>query len=233
MIPIASLGQQIEKSLREDILSGMLAPGQRILIGNIARQWGVSVTPVRDAVMRLEAIGLVRVAPRRGVFVADCDRRTFKNVFEVRIALERLAVESAVHRIPAKELKRARATYREARVRLGRDGDRAFMIEHDHLVHDLILRYCGNDRLTQIMEGLEDLNRWVRRAVVVRRVDSYEKALAEHCRIVHALCRRNTAAARAALDSHLRNSFSRTLNAIDGGRVTARENRGQRRRSAA
>jgi DNA-binding GntR family transcriptional regulator len=233
MIQVASLGQQIEKSLKEDILSGALIPGQRISIGKVAKRWGISVTPVRDAIMRLELIGLVRVAPRRGVFVADCDRRTFQDVFGVRIALECLAVESAVHRIPTKELSRALATYREARLRLSRDGDRAFMVEHDHLVHDLILRHCENDRLTQIMEALGDLNRWVRCAVVARRGDSYEQALVEHLRIVRALCKRDAAAARAALDSHLRNSFSRTLNAFDGDGLQAPESGGNGRRSAA
>ena len=83
----------------------------------------VAVTPVRDAIMRLESIGLVRVAPRRGVFVANCDRRTFKNVFELRIALECLAVDSAAHRIPEEDLRRAIETYREASMRLSRDGD--------------------------------------------------------------------------------------------------------------
>jgi DNA-binding GntR family transcriptional regulator len=233
MIYVASLAQQIENALREDILSGKLVPGQRISIGSVATRWGISVTPVRDAVMRLKSIGLVRVAPRRGVFVADCDRQTFKNVFEVRIALECLAVESAAHRIPEKELNRALATYREARMRLSRDGDRSFMIEHDHLVHDLILRHCENDRLTHVMEDLEDLNRWVRCAVVARRGDSYEKALVEHLRVVRALWHRNAAAARTALDLHLRNSLKRTLNAFDGHGVKASEAGGHGRRSAA
>jgi DNA-binding GntR family transcriptional regulator len=151
MIQLASLGQQIANSLREQILDGTLVPGQRNSIGEVAKEWNISVTPVRDAVMRLKSIGLVRVAPRRGVFVAECDRRTFRGIFEVRMALECLAVESAVQRIPAGELRRALAIYREARARLRRDGDRGFMIEHDHVVHELILSHCENDRLRQTM----------------------------------------------------------------------------------
>jgi len=216
MIQLASLGQQIADSLKEQILDGTLAPGQQISIAEVAKHWGISVTPVRDAIMRLESIGLVRVAPRRGVFVAECDRRTFKGIFEVRMALECLAVESAAQQISAGELRRVLAIYREARLRLRRDGDRAFMIRHDHLVHELILNHCENDRLKRTMEDLGDLNRWVRCVVIARRGDSYEKALEEHLRIVRGLCRRDASAARSALEAHLRNSLDRTLRAFNG-----------------
>jgi len=60
MIPVASLAQQIENALRDDILARELVPGQRISIGSLATRWGISVTSARDAVMRLESIGLVR-----------------------------------------------------------------------------------------------------------------------------------------------------------------------------
>ena len=216
MIQLASLGEQIADSLREEILDGTLVPGQRISTGEVAKRWSISVTPVRDAVMRLESIGLVRVAPRRGVFVAECDRQTFKGIFEVRMALECLAVESAVQRIPGEELRRALALYREARLRLRRDGDRAFMVAHDHLVHELILNHCDNRRLKQTMADLGDLNRWVRCVVVARRGDSFEKALEEHLRIIRALCKRDASAARLTLHVHLRNSLDRTLKAFDG-----------------
>jgi DNA-binding GntR family transcriptional regulator len=212
---LASLGQQIADSLREQILDGTLAPGQQISIGEVAKRLGISVTPVRDAIMRLEGIGLVRVAPRRGVYVAECDRRTFKGIFEVRMALECLAAESAVERIPERRLRRALAVYGEARLRLKRDGDRAFMIKHDHLVHELILTHCENDRLKQTMGDLGDMNRWVRCAVVAHRGDAYEKALDEHLQIVRALCDRDAAAAATALRAHLRNSLDRTLRAFD------------------
>ena len=95
MIQTASLGRQIENELREEILAGRLSPGQRISIDTLAAQWGTSSTPVRDAVKRLADLGFLRIAPRSGVFVAELDARKLEEIFELRIALECMAVTKA------------------------------------------------------------------------------------------------------------------------------------------
>ena len=184
MLQTASLGKQIEGVLREQILTGRLSPGQRIPAEKLATKWGVSSTPVRDALKRLESVGLVRVRPRRGVYVSDCDGQTFKDVYDLRIALECLAVETAAHLIPRSVAQRALDLYEESGRRLRQSGDRAFLIRHDHLIHDLVIRHCGNQHLVKIMDDLGDLIRWAQNTVVTRRADSFEKALPEHVRIV-------------------------------------------------
>ena len=80
MIQTASLSQQIEQALKAEILAGNYEPGQRIGIEELSENWGVSITPVRDAVKQLEKSGLVEVISRRGVYVSQVDWRTFRNV---------------------------------------------------------------------------------------------------------------------------------------------------------
>lgn len=217
MIETASLSEQIAAMLKEQILAGRLSPGERVSLDDISAQFGVSYTPVRDAIRSLEAVGLVEVTPRRGVHVATLDWGAFKDIFDLRIALECLAVETAVVNLPDEEIARALDIYREAERRLHEDGDRTYMVEHDHLLHDLIVQYCGNARLIEIMRNLNDLNILARGTLVARRIDAYEQALPEHLQIMQALRRRDGAAARTALRCHLNNAFHRAYDDWNNG----------------
>ncbi len=210
MLQTASLSEQIEEALRQEILSGRLAPGQRIDISKLCAAWDVSSTPIRDAVRRLEMRGLVEVSPRRGVFVSTFDSKTFKNVFDLRIAIECLAVELATPLIPTDEIERAIKIYEEAGRYFRETGDRAPLIEHEHLIHDLILHYCDNPRLAEIMAGLQDLINWARMTSVRRHPRSYELALPEHLAILYALRQRDVAKGQALMRAHLKSSFDRT-----------------------
>jgi DNA-binding GntR family transcriptional regulator len=223
MITTSSLSEQIEHAIKDEILSGRFTPGQRIQIDELADRWRVSTTPIRDALRRLESAGLVEVAPRRGFFVATLSKREFKNIFDLRIALETLAIETATARIPDEELQQALGRYREAERRLKLHGDRSLLIEHDHTLHDLIIHYCDNPKLIEFMRELHDLDVWARATLVMRRPDSYEQALPEHIRVMEALQARNADAAREALREHLSNAFYRAYNDWNGDR----ENDGQ------
>ncbi|GAB4564213.1 MAG: GntR family transcriptional regulator [Anaerolineae bacterium] len=208
MIQTASLSQQIEEALKAEILSGRFKPGERIPLEELAEQWGVSITPVRDAVKRLEKAGLVNVLPRRGVYTAVVDWNTFENVFELRIALECLAIRKATDAIPTEEIERVLSDYEESERRLAQ-GDREFMIQHDHALHDLIIEHCGNEKLVEIMRDLHDLSALARKTLVLMAPESYERALPEHLAIMRALRDRDADAAERAMRTHLTNVLQR------------------------
>jgi DNA-binding GntR family transcriptional regulator len=211
MIDTTSLSRQVENTLRDEILSGKLTPGQRIGIDELAARWGVSSTPVRDAVKRLEQAGFIEISPRRGVNIAQLDCRTFKHVFDLRIALECLAVESATERIPLDEIEDTMAAYRDAEAHFRAIGDRALLAKHDDRVHDLIVRYCDNPKLIEIVSDLHDLIAWARKTIVTRQPSTYERAVPEHLAILTALRERDADAAQAALRSHLKRALNETL----------------------
>lgn len=215
-IETASLSEQVENALKEEILAGTYLPGQRISPEDLCVKWGVSITPVRDAIKRLEAKGLLKVVPRRGVYVTTVDKRLFKNIFDLRIALECLAVETATRLIPDAKVEEVLNAYRLAGKRLQETGDRSFLIETDHLVHDVIIEYCDNPKLMEIMDGLTDLSLWAQATLVAHQPDSYEQALPEHLTIMEAIRRRDVAAAREALRAHLQNAFSRAYEHWNG-----------------
>jgi DNA-binding GntR family transcriptional regulator len=208
MLQTTSLRGQVEQLLRAEILERRLTPGQQIDVAGLAKRWGISITPVRDAVQRLETEGLVTVRPRKGVYVASLGLADVRQIYDVRRALECLAVESAIDVVPVSELHDAERTYSEAGDQLTRTGDREALIACDRLVHDLVLRHCGNPRLVQTMNGIADQVRWAR-SMVTDDPTTYELALAEHLAVLGALAARDTDAAVAAMREHLTNSAAR------------------------
>jgi len=203
------LGQQIEQVLKEEILDGHLEPGDRVNIEALAERWSVSSTPVRDAVRRLEAAGFLRVHPRKGVYVAELGEDDFRDIFELRIALECLAVESAALLAPDEELTRVLEQYREAAQHFQETGDRSLLAKRDYMVHDLLMRYCRNARLVAIMRDLRDLIDWAQATIVSRQPEAYDVTVHEHMHIVEAMQARDVVEARRAIREHLERALAR------------------------
>ena len=104
-------------TLRQAILRGELKPGERLMEIQLANKLGVSRTPIREAIRKLELEGLVLVIPRKGAEVADIKEKSLRDVLEVRKALEELSVQLACEKITKEEieeLKEAAETFKKA-----------------------------------------------------------------------------------------------------------------------
>lgn len=210
MLQTTLLKEQVEEYLKREIVTGKLRPGERIDIAKYATHWGVSMTPIRFAVNQLAKSGFVKVNPRKNVTVARLDDQTFRDVMDLRMSLECLAIETAVSRISAKEIESGIALYEQAGAFYRETGDTKQLVEVDRLVHDLIVSNSGNRKLIEIMNDLSDLIIWARSTVVTRSPNSFIEALPEHLEIMYAIQRQDITAAQAALRLHLKNSISRT-----------------------
>ena len=104
----------IAESLREEILRGALAPGQALRQEELADRFGVSRLPVRDALLRLEAQGLVHVFPNRGAFVISLSADEVTEIYEMRLLLEGDILERAVPRMTPDDWRRIDAAHAEA-----------------------------------------------------------------------------------------------------------------------
>lgn len=204
-----SLSERVEQALKEEILSGRLAPEQRIDLNAYSADWSISTTPLRDAVRQLESVGLVEVSPRRGVFVSRLDRKALKELFDLRIALESKAIELATIRMPIEEARNAQMLYAQVRSATRKSERDELLSQIDLLVHELGIRHCGNARLIKIMDGLADLVCWSQRTVIRNLNESYEMTLLEHLHIIEAVCARDASAASAAMREHLQNTSQR------------------------
>ena len=210
MFDKASLSEQVEFALRREITEGRIRPGERVSVADYQEAWNISSTPFRDAIRALETQGFVAVAPRRGVYVAPMDLATVKEIFDLRIALEGMAVELATSLIPHERAQDVLDTYRHARALLLK-GDPSALSSTDMLVHDLVREHCGNRRLQRLLASQMDLFRWAQNAIISKMPSSYEVALPEHIAIMSAICDQDTVRAVQAMRTHLQNSRERLI----------------------
>jgi DNA-binding GntR family transcriptional regulator len=141
--------------IRDAILEGRFAPGDRLKEIELAEMLGISRTPVREALVRLEAEGLVRLVPRHGFAVAPLDSVGLQEIYEILEGLETVAVEMAASRATPGQLERLDGAIREQERALAAD-DLLAWLQADDAFHALILEMCGNTRLRRFAEGFGD-----------------------------------------------------------------------------
>lgn len=142
-------------TLRQAILTGELKPGERLMEIHLANKLGVSRTPIREAIRKLELEGLVTMIPRRGAEVAEITEKSLKDVLEVRRTLDALCVELACDRISDGELEVLEAAclkFEEAT----KTKDARIVAKADVALHDIIVRATDNQRLIQLVNNLSE-----------------------------------------------------------------------------
>ena len=142
-------------TLRQAILKGELEPGERLMEIRLAKRLGVSRTPIREAIRKLELEGLVIMIPRKGAEVAGITEKNLRDVLEVRRSLEELAIELAVKRMDESgitRLEEARIGFREAL----NSNDMIRIAQADERFHDAIYAGTDNEKLIQLLNNLRD-----------------------------------------------------------------------------
>lgn len=198
------LREVVCETLREAIINGVLKPGERLMEIQLAEELGVSRTPVREAIRKLELEGFVVMVPRRGTYVADLSIKDINEVFEVRTALDVLAAGLAAERITEDELEQMERLL----VQIGEyieSGDLDKIVEVDSQFHDLLYRASRNDRLVGIINNLrEQLTRF--RTISMAYPGRLKNTLEEHARMVEALAQRNVELAQQTAIEHMENT---------------------------
>lgn len=151
-IPLRDL---VFATLRKAILMGNLRPGDRLLEEHLAARMGVSRTPIREAIRKLELEGLVIMVPRCGASVASINADKVKDVLEVRSALDELAIKLACQNITEEQIRRLN----EAKLRFETNttgSSIARIVDADVKFHDIIIEASGNEKLVQMMTNLSE-----------------------------------------------------------------------------
>jgi len=196
--PEETVASKITRILAERIVSGALAPGEKLRQDHIAAEFGASHVPVREAFRRLEAQGLAVSEPRRGVRVAAFDPAEMREVAEMRSALEALALRHAVPHLTAAMLAEAERAADEAdRCRDIRSWEAA-----NRRFHRLLLAPCGMPRL---LRAIDDLHAASARFLFGSSAAAWEPRVdVEHRAILAALRRGDADAACATLARHVK-----------------------------
>ena len=191
------------KTLRQAILKGELEPGERLMEIQLAERLGVSRTPIREAIRKLELEGLVLMIPRKGAEVAKISESNLRDVLEVRRSLEELAIDLACQRITEEELDELNKAEVDFKAAI-ENGDAMQIAQTDESFHEIIYNSTKNQKLVQILNNLrEQMYRY--RLEYIKDEDKRQVLLVEHEHILKALRNRNIAEAKNAAREHIDN----------------------------
>ena len=190
-------------TLRRAILTGQLKPGERLMEVHLANKLGVSRTPIREAIRKLELEGLVIMIPRRGAEVARITEKSLKDVLEVRRALDALSVELACDRITEEDMERLLQACQDFE-KAAKGKDASVIAKADVALHDIIVEATGNQRLAQLVNNLsEQMYRY--RFVYIKEESKHDMLVAEHREIYESIASRDKERAARAAKLHIDN----------------------------
>jgi len=206
------LREVIFNTLREAIIVGELKPGERLMEVQLADKMGVSRTPVREAIRKLELEGLVEMLPRKGAHVADLSVKDIMDVLEVRATLDGLATKLSASRITDEEIKELRHLLDQFINYVEKDNLQG-SIKKDVEFHDVIYRSSRNDKLIQISNNLrEQVQRF--RVIYLKDYSSSRELIREHTEILNAIVARDPAAAMECAQRHIKNQEETIIRSI-------------------
>ena len=201
-------------TLRRGIMQGDLKPDERLMEIKLANRLGVSRTPIREAIRMLELEGLVVMIPRKGAQVAEITEKDLKDVLEVRMGLEELAVKFACQRITEEQLDNLYHASRKFEEAVKRE-DLTELAQADVDFHDLIYKATGNERLVQLLNNIrEHMYRY--RVEYLKDEEIRGSLVQEHDTLLEKLSQRDLEGAKQVTQSHIETQQAYILETIYG-----------------
>lgn len=208
-------------TIRDAILSGRYRPGQRLVADELAKEIGVSRMPVREALHRLEATGLVTLTPHRGAVVNELSEAEIIEIYHIRAVLDGLATRLAAPHLCKPDHARLNAILDQmAAAAKAKDLDRVLRVNREF--HQIIWQAAHAPRLQSLLENLYDASQRFRHLSVLL-PGRLEQLTQDHRRITQALARGDVNRAERFAIEHHEGTARRLLNSIEKKRGHAKE----------
>ena len=196
-----TLRKKVLNYLREKILSGAMSPDERLIETRIAKEIGVSRTPIREALHSLEQERLVKAIPRVGYVVTRMQQEEVEEICEIRVAIEGLAIKRAIERAQKKLAKDLRKNILRQRSEISKGNLRAY-VELDAQFHEVSAVLSGSSRLLDMTQMLRrHMLRFRIQALYI--IETALKSLKGHERILEAVEKGDPKTAVVVLEQHL------------------------------
>ncbi|MGG1662006.1 GntR family transcriptional regulator [Brevibacillus sp. NRS-1366] len=196
-----NLHERVYLYLRDKIVHNDLKPGSRIDYDELMAELGVSRTPVRDALNRLQMDNLIEVRPRSGTFVSTPNKKAIEDLYNVRKPLESMAVELAAPYIPD-ECYLALLEEAELAEEQLKKGNPDVFFASDRNFHRTLISYSDNTRLIAIMDSLEVQVKWFG-IIMTKNLDRPYRAIEMHKKIVAAMRDKKIDEAKRTMEMHI------------------------------
>ena len=218
IMPARSIADQLYERTKEQILKGILAPGQRLHELDVAKASQTSRTPVREAFRRLEQDGLVERVPRGGVRVVSLDWETIKDLYQLRTVLEIHVIELACQRISSEEIIALKRTKAQAMELLNStDMDKETLLSHllelNTEFHDTIYQSTGSRFLINTVNQLRGIV-MAMRSVSLQAERGPALTWEEHSQLIQHFEKRDVEAARKLIRRHIQNAAREVLSVM-------------------
>jgi DNA-binding GntR family transcriptional regulator len=198
-----TLSERVFEQIKDRILSGTYKPGDRLLYEKLADEYKVSLTPVKEALLRLEKEGMVKTIPRKGAYVAQLTRRDITEYTKIRLALESLAVEILCENgIIGSDLDLLRRINAELRAAIAEKNSNECMLK-DIEFHHAIVNLSGNKRLAELMNQMPLSNFYALMGSQNRMIERGDSILEIHNAIIEALAAREAQRAKDLLKKNI------------------------------
>jgi len=193
--------------LKEEILDLHVSPGSQLHVDKLSERLGISRTPVREALLRLENLGLVQVHPRVGFFVADITEGDIAELFEIRDWLESKAAEKVTFLLNEQDFAYLDDLIANTEKAVA-GNDEGLFLKFEEEFHDFIIQRCGNRHLLGVIESMYNLIHRERILSMSSR-ENVEMSLVEHRWIVAAFHEKDGMKASSMMSLHIRSAKNR------------------------
>lgn len=196
-----NLYERVYLYIRDKIINNDLKPGSRIDYDVFINELGVSRTPLRDALNKLDQEGLIEIRPRAGTFVSTPKSKDIEEIYDLRKALEREAIGLASAFIPTEVIDELLEEVFQADTAI-KEGNLSPFFHSDRNLHQTIIRYSGNKRLIEIMDRLEAQLKWFG-VIMTINYERPKQASEMHKEILNALKASNIDEAKLLMENHI------------------------------
>ena len=199
-----SLSDKVFSTLEEEILTGVLQSGETVSENKLSARLGVSRTPIREALRRLEQEGLVRNDPGRGAVILGVTKQDLLDIYEIRIRIEGLAARSAAQSITPEQTAAMKELVELQEFYVSK-GDSEKIRDLDSRFHSMIYSFCTSRVLADTLTGLHHRIERFRRMSVVNS-ERASRTTSEHRAILEALAAHDSDSAESLLIEHISNA---------------------------
>jgi DNA-binding GntR family transcriptional regulator len=215
-----TLRERILEKLKDDILTGVYRPGNRLLYKQLSQEYQVSMTPIREALIKLEQEGIVKTIPRKGAYVIELTDQDVLEYTRIRFAMETLAIEQICEkRIPRDEIRRLEGINVDLEAAV-KDLESLRCLAKDVEFHHRIVEICGNQRLFTLVKQLPLTNFYAVRRNENRMLENGARIVGQHRGIIDGLCNYDAPAATLCLKENI---LIPQLSIVAGEPKTSRE----------
>ncbi|BBI33901.1 GntR family transcriptional regulator [Cohnella abietis] len=200
-----SLSTDLAEYIKQQILDGRLYPGDRIVETKVAKELGVSQTPVREAIRLLSGEGIITIVPNKGPMVRTFDMKDIYEVYSLRSMLEGLAIRLAVQLATDRQIEALVQHFEEMKKKLEDDAVDSLLQESSY-IHQSIVRLSNQSRLSASYDSITFHIALAAR--IVGRVSTKKKEVEQHAELIEALVSRNPDYAEKVMRQHIFRSFN-------------------------